>query len=400
MASITGAGYVGKTLNEYLIEIQDALLAIDSGWNINPETPDGQNIAIQAELFANLEEALRAAYNAVDPRSAIGQQLDRLAAISGIERQGASASVVELGFEGANGTIVPAGTLARNTVTNTQWATVESVTITSLFATVDAQCTTLGSEPAGAGDINALVAPVGGVTGVFNAAPAVLGRDVESDAIFRERRNNSVAKPGNNQVDSMFAEIANVEAVTHVRILENFEGTADANGLDPHSLLVLTLGGEDEAVAEAIAASKNPGCGLNATNTYDNRVQLTVDTPDGNPLDVTFYRPNQVTIYVDVSATGSLAGLEGQIKQAIVDYANGVLFDPEAGFYDETGFQIGEIVAAGKLYTAVNKIVGDRGYVSSILVGDDSGDVNYQTVDPLFNGIALFDVVNITVTLT
>lgn len=399
MAVIDENGYLGKTLNEYLIEIQDALLAIDEGWNINPESPDGQNIAIQSELFANLEEAIAAAYNSVDPRSAIGQQLDRLAFISGIDRQAGTASTASLTFTGANGTFIPAGTLARNVITGTQWGTISSVTISGGSASVSANCTTLGAEPAGSGDISALVSPVGGVTAVTNPSAAVLGREEESDAVFRKRRNDSVAKPGSNQVDSMFAEIANVDAVTQVKIYENFEAVADANGVDPHSLLILVLGGSNADVANAIAAKKNPGCGLNATNTYPNKVIVQAATPAGNPLEVTFYRPEQVPIYVDVTVNGFLGGIQDQIKQAIVDYANGVLFDPEIAAYDETGFEIGETVAAGKLYTAVNKVVADMGYASSILIGDDSGDVNYQTVDPGFNGIGQFDVNNIDVTV-
>lgn len=402
MGSITDTGYSSKTLNEYLIEIQQAHLAIDPGWNINPESTDGQRIAIDAELMANLEEILGAAYNAVDPRTAIGQQLDRLAAISGIDRQAATSSTVTLAFVGADDTVIPGGTEARNSVTGTLWATDASATIADGFATVGATCTTAGAEQAGAGNINALASPVGGVTAVVNVTPAIPGRDAENDAQFRVRRNLSVAKPGNNQVDSMFAEVANVDGVSQAKIYENFEAVADANGLDGHSIMVIAQGGTNKAVAAAIAASKNPGCGLNATNTFANKQTVATETPMGNPFTATFYRPEESTIYVDVAVTGSgfPSDIDEQIKQAIVDYATASLFSPAVGFFDETGFQIGEVIAAGKLYTAVNKVVAANGYVTSILIGDAAGDINYQTVDPGFNGIGMFDPANITVTIT
>lgn len=67
MAEITKDGVTGTTLQEYKDEITEKYLAIDSGWNLSPETPDGMAIAIWAELFANLDEDVINAYHATDP---------------------------------------------------------------------------------------------------------------------------------------------------------------------------------------------------------------------------------------------------------------------------------------------------------------------------------------------
>ncbi|WP_256448122.1 hypothetical protein [Photorhabdus akhurstii] len=39
MAKITREGAKGQTLNEYLTVMRQRYLAIDDGWNINPESP-------------------------------------------------------------------------------------------------------------------------------------------------------------------------------------------------------------------------------------------------------------------------------------------------------------------------------------------------------------------------
>lgn len=87
MATINRDGASGTTLSEYLDTMRQRYLAIDDGWNINPESPDGLAIAVWCEALANLDEAVINAYHAADPNSAIDQQLDRIAAFAGIKRK-------------------------------------------------------------------------------------------------------------------------------------------------------------------------------------------------------------------------------------------------------------------------------------------------------------------------
>ena len=92
MAEITDKGIKGTSLNEYLIKLQDEHLAIDPDWNIEPESPDGQKIATDAETLANLDEQVQRSYMQNDPRSASGDGLDRIAAFAGLTRQAATPS--------------------------------------------------------------------------------------------------------------------------------------------------------------------------------------------------------------------------------------------------------------------------------------------------------------------
>lgn len=399
MATIDEAGAAIKTLLEYKEEVDAAYLAIDPGWNINPESPDGQAIAVWVELLANLDENVLAAYRSVDPQTAIGQQLDRIARISGLDRQIATFSTATVEFSGVNGTVIPQGTEVRNSDTDTIWTTDQAATISSGTATVQVTCEESGPEPAGVGDLSVIATPVAGISGVTNPNAASLGDARESDAVFRTRRRNSVAAPGSNQVVAVFGAVANVENVLHTRVYENYTGSTDGNGLDPHSMAVFVNGGDGQDIGDAIATRKNPGAGLNAGN-FANEVTVSALTETENPLDVSFFRPVLITAGVSITVSGAISTEQVEaIKQAIVDYASADLFNSGPVGFDQTGFGIGEIVPVGKIYTPVNSVVGNSGYVVSIFIGEAGSTLDGNPIDPGFNGLVVFDTGEISVTV-
>ncbi len=399
MATITTTGITGTTLLEYKELLDDSLLSIDSGWNINPESPDGQKNASDAEALATLDEQIIDTYASIDPNTAVGAALDRISYISGLERQDATYSTALVTFAGVNGTLIPAGTQVRNKTTSTLWATQTTATIASGTASVTVAAVEAGAKSASIGDLSIIATPIGGAQTVTNAAPAILGSDEESDAVYRVRRNLSVANPGDNQVDSLFAQIANVAGVTKLKIYENFESATDANGVLDHSMVILVAGGEPEDIASQIA-KKSPGCGLNSTEDFgDEKLVIETTTPIyGSPFTATFFRPTSVPIYVKITAVGNISETSiAAIKENVVKYANATLFSDTNDGFDRTGFDIGEVVAAGKLFSPANQVIADKGYAVSITIGTDSGDVTYNTVDPSFDGVGVFDEDNIEV---
>lgn len=401
MATIDSTGATVKTLNEYLSDIRDAYRAIDAAWNLEPESPDGMATEIWAELLANLSEAIIRAYNAVDPATAVGQQLDNLARISAVTRQVATFSTATVTFSGTDGTQIPAGTEVRNEETDTLWATDTTVSISGGTATVNVTANEPGPVVAGIGDLSVIATPIAGISSVNNDDAAALGDDEESDAELRRRRDRSVSLPGSNQVDSIVGFVANVENVNNVRVYENFTGSTDSNGLNPHSIAAFVNGGTDEDVASAIARKKNPGTNLNADNSLPNKIQVDTETEQGSDITITFFRPELVTAFVSVEAEGDISNdTAEEIKQAIVDYSVGELFGNGSQSFDRVGFGIGEKVNAGKLYTPVNRVIGQSGAATLIELGTDSGNVTLQSIDPGFNGLVVFDAANITVSVT
>ncbi|MGE4336208.1 MAG: baseplate J/gp47 family protein [Pigmentiphaga sp.] len=397
MAEITTAGVTGKSLAEYLTAMRARYLDIDDAWNINPESPDGLAIAAWCEALANLDEQVVFAYQSVDPNSAVGQQLDRIAAFAGVLRQGATYSTATVSFAGVNGTVIPAGTRVRNRATDTLWATNGAAAIAGGVASVGVTCVTAGAQTASPGDLSIIATPVGGLQSVTNAAAASLGLDEEKDEAFRARRNDSVSLPGSNQIDNIYAVVGNVDGVKQVRVFESSEDGPDADGVAGHSMAIFVDGGSDADVLKAIASRKNPGTGLNRDSAFPNKVTGDTTTPLGQPVNITFFRPELVTVYARVEIASSTLSEQdkARIKSEMVAYSL-LGFQSQSGFNRE-GYRIGENVAAGRLYTPVNFIVAGNGYVQSIKLGFASGAINSQVLDLAFNQLGVLDAANITV---
>ncbi|MFE8049327.1 baseplate J/gp47 family protein [Brenneria goodwinii] len=401
MAEITKDGATGQTLNSYLDVMRQRYLDIDDGWNINPESPDGLIIAAWCETLANLDEGVIDAYHSADPNSAIGQQLDRIAAFAGITRQDATFSTATVVFTGTALVEIPAGTMVRNRITSTLWATDTTVaTDNSGNATVNVTCTTAGAQGANSDNLSIIATPVGGITSVTNPDAASLGTDEESDDAFRVRRNESVALPGNNQVDNIYAALVNLDGVKQVKIYENPDSEPDSNGVLAHSMAIFLDGGTETDIVAALASNKNPGCGLNRYNSaIPNKTSVDTTTPvKKQPFNATFFRPEYVSIHVKVAiVSDSLSSADDDnIKSAIVDYS--VYGFLETSGFAKTGFRIGEDVAAGRLYTPINKIVGNDDYVGSILIGTSASDITHTLLDLAFYQLGVFDADNIEIT--
>ncbi|MEY8709483.1 baseplate J/gp47 family protein [Mangrovibacter phragmitis] len=398
MAEITKHGVTGKTLQEYKNEVSEKYLAVDRDWNIDPETPDGQAIAIWSELLANLDEELVNAYHSVDPNAAQGQQLDRIAAFAGLQRQPESYSTDVVEFEGDGLIEIPAGVKVRHRVTGTLWTTDTAViTNTAGKASVSVTCMAPGAESANPGTLTIIASPVARIRSVTNTQGASLGKAEESNNAFRVRRNYSVALPGNNQIDNLKAALDNVPGVKQTLVHENVEDQTDEHGVYGHSMAVFIDGGETDDIVLAMATHKNPGCGLNRYNTFPNKISIDTFTPKGQPVNITFFRPEYLAVYVQVDIKTSTLGEDEKenIKAAIVNYTL-VGFDETTGF-SKQGFRIGEPLAAGRLYTPTNYFVGATDYVSSISIGTSADSVNMSVIPVLFNQLGVFSEENITV---
>lgn len=397
MAEITKDGVTGTTLSEYKEKIEEKYLEIDPGWDIDPATPDGLAIAVWAEMLANLDEGVVNAYQSVDPNSAIGQQLDRIAAFAGISRNAATYSTAMVTFSGNNNVTVPTGTTVRHRLTGTTWATGSSgETGDTGEVTLAVTCTTAGEQSANVGTLTILSSAIGGITAVTNDDAASLGREEESDSEFRVRRNESVAIMGTGQNESMYAALLNLDGVKQVRIYENDSNLIDEMGLYSHSIAIFVDGGEDMEIAENIASRKGQGCGLNGGNhNIGTVVDITLNSSINYPLLTTFFRPEYVTIYVIIEIYAESEMNEDTIKSDVVNYS--VYGFTETSGFSKTGFRIGEDISSGRLYTPVNYTVSNNGYVSAIKIGTSVDDINSTVIETKINQLGVFDAENIEI---
>lgn len=405
MADITNQGIQGVSLEEYLSLIQQAHLNIDPNWNLDPDSPDGQQTGIYAEMFANLDEALVEAYNSKDPDKATGEALTSIGKIHGIQRKDATFSVAPLSVTGTAGSRFPQGSLVRNPSTKEIWVVMTTIVVaTNGKGSGFVQSQVAGPINANAGDLTEIVNPASGITSVTNIAAATIGRYAESDTDFRVRRFDSVGLDSNNQIDSLYAALANVTGVTDLKVYENDTNSTDVNGIPARNLAVVVNGGSDMDVGQAIYAKKTPGPGLYG-GTSPTVVSVTSPVTN-NTKNITFQRAIGLAIYIQIKIKqiGSLPeDLRAELGEAIEEDAQKTLLNGQVSLgFNQGGYDIGEVVPVGRLYTPVNKVLGQYGdsYVTEILIGTSPGSLAASPIQPAYNQLAVFDRDNVTVVLS
>lgn len=384
---VSPEGFKRKRLDQLLEELNAEVKSIfGDNFNVSPESPDGQVNGVISESNANLWEIAEDAYNAFNPSAATGASLSNLVQLNGITRLPATSSRTQLTLTGAPSTLIPAGSLVSTSDTGEQFATEVDVTLDGAGnGTVFASALVTGPIEVLAGTLTVIDTPITGWVSATNLADADVGTNEETDVELRARRERSVATDAQAIIDAIFAAVANVPGVTQTVVLENDTDVTDGNGLPPHSFQVITVGGVDEDIGDAIWLKKPAGI-LSFGNTT---VQI-IDS-QGIPHNISFSRPTEVDIYVTVTLNTFAeypANGDDLIKQAIVDYANGELV---AG----RGFSLGDDVVYTRLYTPINSVQGHE--ITDLRIGTSPSPTGTVNIPIATTEISNFLVVNIVV---
>jgi uncharacterized phage protein gp47/JayE len=385
---ITNEGFNRKRLDQLLLELNDEVKSIfGDNFNVSPESPDGQVNGTVSESNANLWEIAEEAYNSFNPSAVTGVTQDNLYQLNGLLRLAATSSYAVVTIVGDQGTVVPLGSLISTSDTNVQFATESEVTIPiGGSTTVIASAIDTGDILALANTLTVIDTPITGWSSATNALDAIVGTEEESDVEFRARRDRSVARDAQAIVDAIFAEVRSVSGVTQAVVLENDTDTGpDTNGLPAHSIHTIVVGGSDSDIAEAIFVKKTLGATPFGTTT------VSVNDDQGIPHNISFSRPAQVPIYVEVNLTTFAdypSDGDDQIKQAIVDYAEGNLVQGR-------GFFLGDNVIHSEIYSPINTIPGHT--VDSMFIKISSPADQTNDIPITISEASQFTIANITV---
>lgn len=398
----TDSGVVTLAENEIFALVIDEHLAIDPNWNLDPSTPDGYMAAWMARQLRICVEAVREAWNSKDPAKARDAQLNIIGAITGSTREDGTPSIIDIEVYGTDGTVVLAGSVISG---EQSWVINEDITIgISGTGVGTATCAIVGDVDPDIGSVTNIDTTIGGWTGVSNTGLNTLGTDKESNTAFRVKRTSAVARPGNNQVDSMIGEIFAVDDVLRVAVYENPTDSASVStdnpyGLPPHSISCVVQGGTDDDVAKAIYIKKNPGVTLNQVGTPV-AVDVVSEVHPSNSKEIKFGRPTTVDIIAVIELADPLGNLpsniEALVQEAIVSYASSNIFDDVTGF-DKAGFDIGEDVPVRRVDTPINYVIGQYkgAYISSSTI--NSLTTGVVAID--FDEISVWSANNISVTV-
>lgn len=312
-------GFRKKTRQEIIDEVVAALHA-DINPNLNTESTSilGQFVGILADQISQDWNVLEDVYLSQYPDSAADASLDGVGSITGATRLPATTSTVTIVVTGDDATAltigrqarVPNGGIFETTAAATislaaAWAgstyynvgdivrndSPENIYVCAIagtsaaaggptgegtaivdgsatwrfvgdgegYTTVAAEATETGPTVALAYQLTEIVTAVSGWDGVNNLADATVGTDIETDAAFRVRRENLLTVSGKGTVDTIRAKLLLVAGVTEAFVFENTTDVTDSNGVPPHAIECVVLGGTDADVAQAIFDDKPAG---------------------------------------------------------------------------------------------------------------------------------------------
>ena len=345
---LTTSGLQTQTQEEIVAEMSAKIRAtFGNNTNTNPSSIMGQLINIISEFRALDQQVLLSVYRSFDPNSAIGVALDRLAALTGSIRKGATRSTVEglLTFSGAG--TVNNGDLIENTDTGTQWQAFGGPFVAAGPGDIPATFESVDFGPilANAGTNWALVTVVPNLSGFSNPVDdAALGRTQETDPDFRVRRQVELYSQNIGGLQAIRSTVSRVEGVETVRVYHNPQTQpVDSDGI-PFKAFNVVLETQptpppaalQQSIADAIFSATGAGGEAYGTD-YD----LTVTDVEGNPQpNIRFDLVDQVPIYIKITAstTGTEQPISTNIGQVIADE---VLERARADFSDIGRNQLG-----------------------------------------------------------
>ncbi|WP_345828586.1 baseplate J/gp47 family protein [Erwinia sp. HDF1-3R] len=285
---------------------------------LEPDSKDGQMLAIVALAIHDTNNAAVSCYNSFSPTTAQGDALTRNVKINGISRKGAINSTVDLTLVGSAGTLINNGSVKDSN--NIVWNLPASVTIDiNGSVTVTATCTSTGPVMAAIGSVTEINTPTRGWKSVINLTAAAMGTAAETDAELRQRQAQSVALTSLSTFDALDGAISNIDGVTAHKIYQNDTNDVDANGLPAHSISAIVVGGSAPIIAEVIRGKKSLGVA-----TYGN-TSLIVKDSYGTPQNIRFSRPVSVPIHIEIefkALAGYTNSVAVDVKSAVSNYIN------------------------------------------------------------------------------
>lgn len=302
---LTTSGLTVDTFLETLAAIEDdQKSAIAATLDLSTSSPLGQINRLVARAIRLQAEALEAIYAGLDPDSATGDVLDRIAALTGSYREPATKASVTLDVD-LDAATYAAGALVASVANRPADRFVNRDEIVSAggsnLAVFEAETAGFLQAPTGPAGTYVIAGPVSGWNSISDATDGTPGADAESDADFRLRRALEIEQPGSTSAPGIAADISsNITDVTAVTVLEN-DTNATVDTIPPHSIEAVVFGpasptaADNLLVATQIFDSKAAGIGTSGNTT------VTVTDSQGIDHDINFTRPTSVT--VDVSVT-------------------------------------------------------------------------------------------------
>jgi uncharacterized phage protein gp47/JayE len=383
---LTPNGVQIETFQEIFDRIANGLRAIyGPDIDLDPESPDGQRVGIQAKAQHDAQSMLLQLYNSFDPDLAVGVRKDSTLKFSGLTRRPAVRSTWDLEVTVNNNGELQDGYTVRDEQ-DQQWFLDSTVQVFAGANTVTFKAVEFGEIIGLAGQAITQLTFDPNVTTITSPIAATIGRDEETEEELNKRRNVSLQNPAYSVLGALFVKLSQTAGVTDVALKENKSPNYDpVLDLQPNQIWCIVKGGEVDSITETIAKNVTGGTPLKgAEQAIYNE---TVTRPDGSSFTIqhliNFDRPTQISLYVraDIKqkVTGALLPID-DIKAAL----------------SNVDFDIGQSAIATELYATAYSVAGD--FILSNLQVSTNGVDYFGELQSGFSGEFFIDVGNIVLT--
>jgi len=337
-------------------------------------TPDDGSIT----FFYNTEETTALAYDDATAAATLQTYLRALDGLSEVTVSGSFAAGFTITFAGVDGKQEQL-ILVEGTNTLEESATPVIVTITETTpgvyqGTVSMTCTETGANNANAKTLTVINTPVSGFTRTFNVEDATLGRDQETDAEAKIRRNSNLVTSRSGPVEAIKNKIldlngdeyVDLDQIESVIVYENATDSVDVKSIPAHGVMAVVrqvgdVQTRDQEIAQAIFDSKCAGIETSwGTAIGGNQVSKTVTDSMNVDHTINFARPGSIGIrlYLYSFTTNSDYPTDGddQLKTALVTWGNALGVGQDIIVYPQLIAQIANIPGITDFVVGIGKV--------------------------------------------
>lgn len=298
------------------------------GYTLNPalETPQGQLASSLSAIIGDCNSQWAYLINQIDPATSDGMMQDAIGRIYYIARDPAEATAVQCLCVGLPGTPIPVGAQIADNSGNVYSCVQAGEIAGNGNITLQFQNNVYGPIPCPSGTITQIYKSIPGWDAVSNTVDGVIGNDVESRSDFEMRRTASVALNAQGSPAAIYGAVFSVTNIIDVYVAENTNYYSITEGatnyaLLPHSIYIAAVGGDSQAIANAIYTKKGTGCDYNGNTT------MTVVDDSGYNLPYPSYQiifniptPTPILFACSIAANNALpSNVSGLVTLAIIN---------------------------------------------------------------------------------
>ncbi|MCT7432488.1 baseplate J/gp47 family protein [Aliarcobacter cryaerophilus] len=260
--TIDANGFKAESFTEILTRLSNGLKNIyGQDINLDQDSPDGQQLGIQANIISDFQDLALYIYNSMDPDLADGANFDKLLKLLARTRLPSSRSTVDIEMVLNKTVSIPASYTIKD-LNNQNWIIGTAQTLDAGTHLVSFYSEDWGNITAEPNTINEQVTILTEVVSINNPENAISGRDEESIVQVRERRNKILEINASSTIGSIIGKILDlngvIDAIGYENATDEYDPTRD---MKRNSIWVIVKGGDIAEITEIIAKDKNGGTG-------------------------------------------------------------------------------------------------------------------------------------------